>query len=518
MDIQTVVQYTQDLNVLYVEDSKTLQKIIYKKIQPLFKHIDMVNDGQEALALYEKNTDFYDIILSDLEMPNMDGQEFSKRALGLNFSQKIIILSSIEDFKNIIELINLGVYKFISKPVDDEQLYQVISDVAQQIHIQKLQDQEQKEVTQHNAILQQRENNHRQELQEFQKALDISALISKTDIEGNLTYVNDRFCKLSGYTQEELVGKKHNLLKSGNMPTEIYKSLWNKILKKKTYRGLFENRNKKGDIFYVESFISPILDLDGEIVEFISISHNMTKLVESLNDIKKVQESKEYFFINISHEMKTPLNAILGFTSVLENRLKDNTTALNILQTIHESGSDLQCLIESILDLGKLQDNTLELHPSSFSPTKTLQESIQKYLRKATAKEQQLLSNFDENLPDVLFGDAPRITQLLNTILDNAIKFTPEKGKIKVEVSYEGSSLHYKVKDTGIGIAKEHQHKIFGFEQLDSEFTRSHEGAGLGLTLASKLVALMDGEITLKSIPTKGSCFEVIIPLLIHNA
>jgi len=234
MDIETVKLYTEDLNILYVEDSLTLRNLIHKKIEPLFKHIDTAKDGIEALALYEKKRDFYDIVLTDLEMPNMNGQELTKAILDFNFLQKIIVISSIEDFKKIIELINIGVYKFISKPVDDDQLFQVIFDVAQQIRIQKLQDQEQKEVSLHNAILKKRENKHLQELQEFQKALDLSAIISKTDIHGSLTYVNERFCKISGYCEEELLGKNHNIIKSGNMNPHVYKALWDKLLKKKS--------------------------------------------------------------------------------------------------------------------------------------------------------------------------------------------------------------------------------------------------------------------------------------------
>jgi signal transduction histidine kinase len=243
----------------------------------------------------------------------------------------------------------------------------------------------------------------------------------------------------------------------------------------------------------------------------------MTQLVQSLNDIKKVQKSKESFFTNISHEMKTPLNAILGFSSVLKSIVKNNAKALSIVQTLHESGSQLHELIDTILDLGKLQNNKLNLEKSTFNPRELILNCATKYQEKASEQKQSFTLSFDDNVPVLLLGDGPRIVQLLKIFFDNAVKFTPDKGSIKVEVGYQDEKLHCSITDSGIGIKKEDQKKIFNYEQIDSDFTRSHEGAGVELTLASLLVTLMKGEIKLKSIPQKGSCFELILPLEEHN-
>ncbi|MDF1880114.1 response regulator [Sulfurimonas sp. MAG313] len=517
MDLETVKVYSGGLNILYVEDSLTLRSIITKKIQPIFKSIKIAKDGLEALKLYEENSSLYDIVLTDLEMPNMDGQELSQKILSLDFTQKIIVISSVEDFRKIIELINLGVYKFISKPVEDEQLYQVLSDVSQQICIQRLQDAEQEDVAKNNIILQKRENEHMQTMQEFERALDSSALVSKTDIQGNLTYVNKRFCKLSGYNEEELIGHNNRLLKSGNMDNIFFEQMWRKILNKKSFRGLFENKSKVGEIYFIESYITPILDLEGTIVEFMVISHNMTNFVRSLHDIQKVQESKEYFFINISHEMKTPLNAIIGLSSILQTRCKENIQTLGIVDTINESGNDLKNLVESILDLGKIKDETLVLQVGEFNPNTEFIQCLQRYKKKAKSKEQEFIYILDDTLPKCIFGDCKRIVQMLSAFFDNAIKFSSEKGKIHIEIFYEEENLHCLVKDNGIGIALKDQKNIFNMQQLDSHFSRAHEGAGLGLTLASGLGKLMQAEILIKSIPDKGSSFEIIIPLKVYD-
>lgn len=400
----------------------------------------------------------------------------------------------------------------------------MISEVAQQIRIQKLQDQEQEEISEYNKILKEREDKlliekekHLKELQEFKKAIDIGAIVSKTTPDGIITYVNDQFCKISGYEREELIGKNHNIIKSGHMDEHLYKRLWKIISSKKTYRGLLENRDKKGNIYFVENFITPILDTNDEIVEYISVSHDMTQLVQSLNDIKKVQKAKESFFTNISHEMKTPLNAVLGLSSLLKSKFKDDTKVFPIIQTMHESGANLLHLIETLLDLGKLQDNKLFLKEAPFNVKEELDKQAQIYKQKALKKQQNFSIYFEDNTPVNLFGDALRLTQLCNVLLDNAIKFTSEEGKVNIEVFYENKRLHFKVADNGIGIKKEDQEKIFNYEQIDSDFTRSHEGAGVGLTLASHLAKLMNAEITIRSIPKKGSCFELIVPLKENN-
>jgi len=523
MNIETIQQYTHDLNILYVEDSMTLRKLIKKKLEPIFKSVTSANDGKEALDLYEKKPEFYDIILSDLEMPVMDGQALSRSILDLNYLQKIIIMSSIEDFKKIIELINLGIYKFISKPVDNEQLYQVISDVAQQLRIEKLQEQEQKEVAEYNSVLKEREDKllaekakNLKELTEFKKAIDTGAIVSKTTPNGIITYVNDGFCAVSKFSREELIGKNQNIIKSGNMDKHIYQRLWKTISSKKTYRGLLENKNKEGELYFIESFITPILDTDDEIVEYIAVSHDMTKLVQSLDDIKKAQKSKENFFTNISHEMKTPLNAILGFSSILEKRLSEDEQSHTIIKTIHESGRDLHHLIETILDLRKIQDKKLQMKNSAFNPKSLFSKCLQKYQQKALSKKQVLTILMDKELPIFLLGDGNRVAQLLSIICDNAIKFTLEKGVIEIDISYAQEFLHCKVTDNGIGINEEDQKRIFNYEQIDNNFTRSQEGAGVGLTLASGLIKLMQGDIKLTSSP-KGSCFEILIPLKEHN-
>ncbi len=452
----------------------------------------------------------------------MDGQELSELILDFNYLQNLVVISSVEEFKKVVDLINIGVTKFISKPIEDDQLHSVLLSVVQNIQKKKLQESKNHEIAQYNAILKEREEEHKsiieakiKELEEFNYALDVSAIVVKTDSKGVIKYANDKFCNVSGFTEKELIDKNINIINSGNRSKSFFKKLWNTITDKKNYTNLFQNRHKDGSIYYIETTINPIIDTNGNITEFIAVSHDMTQLMNSLANTKKAQQAKEEFFINISHEMKTPLNSILGFSSLLKKRVKNDAKSSMMIETIQETGNDLNNLVESILDIRKIKENKLILLELAFNPQLELSKCLQRYVKKSTVKNQEYKIFIDKKLPISLLGDPQRIVQVINIVLDNAIKFTPNGGKVDVNVFYDEFSkkLVCEVKDNGIGIEKKNQDKIFNTQQVDGSTNRSHEGAGLGLNIASSLIKLMKGEISLKSIPEKGSLFKIEFPL-----
>ena len=526
MDIDKLKKSTKKLKVLFVEDSLSARKITQRLLSQFFDFIDIAEDGKIGLDMYhtfyDTNEAFYDIVFTDLEMPNMNGKELSKRIIDFNPLQEIIVMSGINDFNMLIEIINVGVKKFIAKPVVMEKLEVVIDETMLNIRKRQLQEEDTLEVVEYNEHLKQREEENKalleikiQELEEFSHALDNSAIVAKTDPSGSITYVNDKFCKISGYTHNELIGQNHRILKSGARSSSYYKKIYNTLNAKRTYKNIFENKRKDGSIYYVDTTITPLLDVDGGIVEFIAVSHDMTQLMSSMESTRLAQKSKEDFFINMSHEMKTPLNSILGFTSLLQKKLKDDEKSLMMVNTIAETGNDLNNLVNSIIDMRKIQEGKLVLNEFNFNPKVDIPKALDKFIDQANEKGVEYKVELDALLPEVLVGDVLRITQVIVIVVDNAIKFTKNGGRVEVHLSYNSSSniLVCTVKDSGIGISKEDQKKIFGLEQLDASASRAHEGAGLGLNIASNIIKIMKGDIKLKSIPEKGSLFSIEIPL-----
>jgi len=526
MNLKELQSLTKDFIVLYVEDNNTLRRSTKNIFDKLFFHVDVAFDGKEGFELYrdyyEKNHQFYDIVISDIIMPNMDGEKLSEHILDINSEQDIIITSAINDSVQIISLINLGITKFVVKPIQNENLFSVLYKVAISQRDKRFEKEGQRELFTHNQVLKQREEGYLKkleanikELNEFKDVLDLSAIVAKTDIKGKITYVNEKFCEITKYSKEELIGKEHSILSSGSMSKSFFAKLWNTLNAKRNYKGLFKNKTKSNDIYYVETVIKPILDIEGDIIEFIAVSYDMTQLMSSLVKVRKAYASKENFFNNMSHEMKTPLNAILGFNSLLQKRLKDDTKLLSLSNSVNNSALDLQVLIESILEASNLQDGKLSLNIDAFNPHEAFNNCINRYTQKALEKQQDFKSLIDTQLPESLMGDTKYINRILSIILDNAVKFTPQNGKIALSVTYdiEKSSLNIKVKDNGIGIAEENLSRIFDYEQLDASMTRAYEGAGFGLSIASGLVSLMNGTISPVSALDKGSLFKVEIPL-----
>lgn len=241
------------------------------------------------------------------------------------------------------------------------------------------------------------------------------------------------------------------------------------------------------------------------------------KIISMLNESDKrsreVAEMKEQFLANMSHEIRTPMNAILGFTNLLR-RTQLSEEQREYIQNIHSAGENLLALVNDILDLSKIEAGMMYIEEVRFSLNSLISSVSAMFNEKIREKQLQLNVHIDKNIPDVLTGDAVRLTQILVNLLSNAVKFT-EQGRIDIKVdmldlSENDVKMRLQVCDTGIGIATEKQKTIFDrFQQAEAETTRRYGGTGLGLSIVKQLVELQDGSISLKSTPGKGSVFTI---------
>jgi PAS domain S-box-containing protein len=369
-------------------------------------------------------------------------------------------------------------------------------------------------ITYYNTSLFSKELTIRDDLQrfkEYQKVIDQSAIVSKTDTKGLITYVNKEFMEVSGYREDELIGKPHNVIRHPDMDAAVFKELWETIKSKRIFHGIIKNRKKNGESYYVDTTVVPIFDSNNNIVEFIAMRHEITDLIDAIEQVKQAQRVKEEFLSNMSHEIRTPLNAIMGFVSILEKRIKDKRDK-HYLNIISNSGQTLIGIINDILDFSKIQSGKFSINPHPFDPIEELSSTAMLFASKAYEKQLEYFVYISPKLPECLNADSIRVKQILANLLSNAIKFTPKKGTIKVKITYEAGQLVVMVQDSGIGIEQEKQEKIFNaFEQADGSTTRNFGGTGLGLSITSELARLMHGELTLKSVVGKGSIFTLKI-------
>jgi len=500
-----------------------------------------------------------------------------------------------------------------------------------------------KELTHANKIIKEQNLETSYLLQQYKETIDANFIVSKTDKDGKIIFINDIFSQISGYSSEELLGKSHNIINHNENNKTIFQEMWQNITDKKVWVGTLANRAKDGSTYYIKATISPILDLEGNVKEFISIAQDITEqillekkakqllhrtqqimnsqdsmiiishrtkgvvevnkifydktgyttledfrkkhscicelfiekegylktsradflwtepilanpdkmhkalivdthgqeiifsvtakeitlddetfMLSTFSDVTTVeklreqaeasQKAKSEFLANMSHEIRTPMNGISGFLQLLEKTelTPEQARYLDITQT---SMKTLLTIINDVLDFSKIESGKMEKEFVEVNTFIDFEKAFSTFLPKAKEKNISFQIKLDPTLSEYLKMDLLHIQQVMQNLINNAIKFTPEQGTIIVSVikiweDAHTQKVHFSVKDSGIGIAKENQVKILqAFSQADNSTTRKFGGTGLGLSISKSLVELMGSELLINSELGEGSEF-----------
>ena len=349
--------------------------------------------------------------------------------------------------------------------------------------------------------------------------------IAHEDLTGRFLRLNERFCTILGYPQTELVGKT---LAEVTHPEDLAADLarFSALTRGESTSYTMEKRfiRKEGRPVWAHLTVSLQFDAAGKPAYCIKIIQDISdrkRLDEELRQAKEMAEAanraKDEFLANVSHEIRTPMNAILGMTELtLDTPLADEQR--QYLKTVQSAADNLLGILNDLLDFSKIEAGKLELDPADFSLRAALGETLRTLATRAHKKGLELVSHVETDVPDALVGDASRLRQVLLNLVGNAIKFTDE-GEVVLRVEATALPapdgqvwLCFTVSDTGIGISHEKHETIFRpFEQEDTSTTRKYGGTGLGLTIAARLVALMDGTITVESEPGRSSTFAFTV-------
>tara|TARA_R110002050_G_scaffold24083_3_gene64278 strand:+ start:36032 stop:39154 length:3123 start_codon:yes stop_codon:yes gene_type:complete len=277
-------------------------------------------------------------------------------------------------------------------------------------------------------------------------------------------------------------------------------------------------KNLDGKTIWLSTTKVPIKDDSSKIIGLVGISRDVTivELTKKHFEMAKVKaeeanRAKSLFLANMSHEIRTPMNGIIGMADILSKSELDPTQK-EYLDIITKSGHTLLSLINNILDFSKIESGKMELETVPINIRSVIEEVADIHIVHATTKTIDLLTYIDPEVPEFVGGDYIRLKQIITNLVNNAIKFT-STGEVVVHVNYMGITngiheIQFKVKDSGIGITKENQKKLFkSFSQVDASTTRKYGGTGLGLAISLKLVTLMGGELDLESSSDSGSTF-----------
>jgi two-component system, sensor histidine kinase len=339
----------------------------------------------------------------------------------------------------------------------------------------------------------------------------------EVDREEKILFANQSFIEMSGYTLNELLGKKSSDIFLQGESSRLMKNKNISRMKGRSDAYEIEIRDKKGEIRWWLISGAPRLDNSGDLTGSIGIHLDITnqKLLEiELIEAKELAEestrSKETFLANMSHEIRTPMNAIIGMSTQLAKTNLDSTQQF-YLETIHSASDNLLFIINDILDFSKIDAGKLQLERIGFGPKELLNSALRVLSHRAEEKGLSLNNVFfDPAISPVLMGDPYRLNQVLINLISNAIKFT-EKGKVDISCDVLNDSLlsqtiQITVKDTGIGMEANFLDCLFEkFSQEDASVTRQHGGTGLGMSICKDLINLMGGEIHVKSKKGIGS-------------
>ena len=365
----------------------------------------------------------------------------------------------------------------------------------------------------------------RRALDDQKFALDQHAIVSMTDVRGTITYANDRFCGISGYARDALLGQNHRIIGSGAHDKAFFEDMWATIAGGRVWHGEICNRNINGTLYWVNATIVPLLGDQGQVMQYIAIRTDITARKEAERAMIAAKEAAEEasrvksdFLANMSHEIRTPMNGVIGMTDlVLDTELTaDQREYLGIVKS---SADALLQIVNDILDFSKIEAGRMRLETIGFSLEEVLRDTIRSLAVRGHQKNLELLLQLAPGVPDRLIGDPGRLRQIIVNLVGNAIKFT-ETGEVELGVRLAdeqptaNATIAFSVRDTGIGIAPDKLQSIFeSFSQADSSTTRRYGGTGLGLTISSQLVTMMGGSIQLESAVGVGSTFSFTLTL-----
>ncbi|NJM15662.1 MAG: response regulator [Bacteroidales bacterium] len=318
------------------------------------------------------------------------------------------------------------------------------------------------------------------------------------------------------------MAKKQTFLNRASDSDAFYKQLWDTVASKKVWEGEIANKKKNGDIYWEHATVSPILNRQDEIVNFMKVSQEVTAQVEIKeqlqNDKQKAEEAdkqKSAFLANMSHEIRTPMNAIVGFGQLLEDPNLNEEERKEFIDTINSQGEYLLSLINDIIDISKIEAGVITLR-EEVCDLQDLMHDLYVFFKLNRTNNIDIRALHDQlTFGSEIYTDATRLRQILTNLISNAVKFT-EKGYVEfgVELSGDQQKLQFYVKDTGIGIGQESLNRVFDrfYQVMHRNKEVAYKGTGLGLSISKAFVELMGGDIWVSSEEFVGTTFYFTIP------
>jgi len=355
---------------------------------------------------------------------------------------------------------------------------------------------------------------------------EVTDMIFKVDRNGKLFYVNPEFLETMGYDKQELIGENANKLIHKEDIAAVKKKIKAQINSQQVSSYMqFRVLTKSGKTIWIGQNTKMIFNKTGKRIQSFCVARNVSKQKElyRLREKAKVEaerqnEMKNHFMAAVSHELRTPLNAVIALGHNLLAR-EDRPEPKEDLQNILFSAENLLSIIKDITSISLMESGQAKVHTQPFDLANTLKKFLKIQQQLNQNEKVAIELDWDEQIPTHVMGDEVRLLQILNNLVNNAVKFT-EDGTVKMiaqvkEITTQKTRLYFEVRDTGIGIEQNQIDNIFKrFTQANASLSRSHGGIGVGLTVVKQVLNLLDSQIQVKSEVGKGSSFSFVLSFM----
>ena len=307
--MKNLQEFMKNLNILFVEDEQAAREKLGKFLNRKFENVTLKENGLEGFLAFQQQQSLgknFDLIISDINMPKMDGLEMLEQIRAIDKDMPFIFITARSEAEKIIKAISFHVNDYILKPLDLEIIDQKTDAICEDIYYKQMYE------------------NQKIEMQNYMNIINQEAIVSKTDLKGKITFVNDAFCEVSGYTKEELIGKSHNIIRHHDVSKRVFEDMWKTIQDGNIWEGTFKNRAKNGEAYFLKSKIIPIFDSHRKnIIEYMGIRFLVTddenkkrstqrKIIEEISKYKKIINEKDSENENLLKKINELSNSIFN--------------------------------------------------------------------------------------------------------------------------------------------------------------------------------------------------------------
>ncbi len=554
---------TTAVTIILVEDEAGIRTTLTGILEDAGYGVIGLRKGLDALEVMKK--DPFDVVLADIRLPDVGGLQILELAKEINPDVAVIMMTGYASVETAVEAVNQGAYAYFVKPVHPDEIKTSIANALRQQRLSLENKKLVESLQRYSKLLFQanqkleadiaKRRRMEEELRDSEERLRILFEFAPdayylADLEGNIVDGNRAAEEMAGYKKNKLTGR--NMLRAGLLSqkgmAKAAALLSKNVLGQPTGPDEFVLNRRDGSQLPVEIRTVPMKikgetlvlgiarditerkraerelqekneKLDAQNEELQSVTEELLARQQELRakteELEKASRAKSDFLAHMSHDLRTPLNVIIGFAELMRDGVTGEVTEeqSQCLDDILSSGLRLLSLINDILDLSKIESGKMKLQLRNISLRGVIESLKGEIMPLIGKKEQSLKVNLEKRLP-LLSADKARTKQVLINLLGNSTKFTPEGGELRIEAFREGGLCRISVIDNGIGIKKENQEKIFEpFYQVDEGPGEETGGTGLGLTIARQIVEKHGGRIWVESEYGKGSRFNFTLPL-----